>query len=63
MTGRFSGIIMGLFPIILSFLVLEIEDQVNQPEVILYVLSAILTLAVVAIVFYLVRHRNHRQEN
>lgn len=64
MTGRHSGIFIGLFLISMSILLLQIEDKIRQPEIVLYFVSAVLTIGVAFILFSLIKRRDRdHQEN
>lgn len=62
MTGRHNGIFIGLFLVIIAMMFLQFAEQIHQPEVVLNLVSAVVTLGIVLAVYSLIRHRN-RQEN
>lgn len=59
------GITIGLFLIFLSILLIEIEDKLRKPEIVIYFISAVLTIGVILLLNSFVKRkdRKKRQEN
>lgn len=59
------GITIGLFLIFLSILLIEIEDKLRKPEIVIYFISAVLTIGVILLLYSFVKRkdRKKRQEN
>lgn len=62
MTVKHTGIFIGLFLLGISILLLEIEDKLLQPEVIIYFASGVLTLGVILILYGLVKRRDRSRK-
>lgn len=59
------GITIGLFLIFLSILLIEIEDKLRKPEIVIYFISAVLTIGVILLLYSFVKRKDRKksQEN
>lgn len=65
MSGKNTGIIVGLFLITISLLLFGIEDKIGSPEIAIYLISAVLTMGIIFSVHLILKRkeRDKQQEN
>ncbi len=65
MSGKNTGIIIGLFLITISLLLLGIQDKNGSPEIAIYLISAVLTMGIIFSVNFILKRkeRDKHQEN
>lgn len=55
------GITIGLFLIFLSILLIEIEDKLRKPEIVIYFISAVLTIGVILLLYSFVKRKDRKK--